>query len=72
MRVVADFTVRGNIKTIIFAEHSSPDYQGPRPEFRRRKRHRLRLHRMLHRLQRHAATLQSSTPVMAATIMVKL
>lgn len=35
MRVVADFTVRGNIKTIIFAEHSSPDYQGPRPEFRR-------------------------------------
>ena len=35
MRVVADFTVRGNIKTIIFAEHRSPDYQGPRPEFRR-------------------------------------
>jgi 7-cyano-7-deazaguanine reductase len=35
MRVVADFTVRGNIKTIIFAEHSVPDYQGPRPEFRR-------------------------------------
>ncbi len=35
MRVVADFTVRGNIKTIIFAEHSMPDYQGPRPEYRR-------------------------------------
>jgi 7-cyano-7-deazaguanine reductase len=35
MRVVADFTVRGNIKTIIFAEHSAPDYTGPRPEFRR-------------------------------------
>lgn len=35
MRVVADFTVRGNIKTIIFAEHSIPSYQGPRPEFRR-------------------------------------
>lgn len=35
MRVVADFTVRGNIKTIIFAEHSEPNYQGPRPEFRR-------------------------------------
>ncbi len=35
MRVVADFTVRGNIKTIIFAEHTHPDYQGPRPEFRR-------------------------------------
>jgi 7-cyano-7-deazaguanine reductase len=35
MRVVADFTVRGNIKTIIFAEHSSPEYRGPRPEYRR-------------------------------------
>lgn len=35
MRVVGDFTVRGNIKTIIFAEHSTPDYQGPRPEYRR-------------------------------------
>ncbi len=35
MRVVADFTVRGNIKTIIFAEHSASHYQGPRPEFRR-------------------------------------
>ncbi|HLX57192.1 MAG TPA: preQ(1) synthase [Ktedonobacteraceae bacterium] len=35
MRVVADFTVRGNIKTIIFAEHSMNEYQGPRPEFRR-------------------------------------
>lgn len=35
MRVVADFTVRGNIKTIIFAEHAQPDYAGPRPEFRR-------------------------------------
>ncbi|HJT55936.1 MAG TPA: preQ(1) synthase [Ktedonobacteraceae bacterium] len=35
MRVVADFTVRGNIKTIIFAEHNSARYEGPRPEFRR-------------------------------------
>lgn len=35
MRIVADYTVRGNIKTIIFAEHSQPDYSGPRPEFRR-------------------------------------
>ena len=35
MRVVADFTVRGNIKTIIFSEHDDPDYNGPRPEFRR-------------------------------------
>ncbi len=35
MRVVADFTVRGNIKTIIFAEHSTPGYQGPHLEYRR-------------------------------------
>jgi 7-cyano-7-deazaguanine reductase len=35
MRVVADFTVRGNIKTIIFAEHSAEGYAGPRPEFKR-------------------------------------
>lgn len=35
MRVVADFNVRGNIKTIIFAEHTTPDYQGPRPEYKR-------------------------------------
>jgi 7-cyano-7-deazaguanine reductase len=35
MRVVADFTVRGNIKTIIFAEHSIPEYTGPHPEYRR-------------------------------------
>lgn len=35
MRVVGDFTVRGNIKTMIFAEHHAPNYQGPRPEYRR-------------------------------------
>lgn len=35
MRVVADFTVRGNIKTLIFTEHAKLDYKGPRPEFRR-------------------------------------
>ncbi len=35
MRVVADFTVRGNIKTVIFAEQDTPDYRGPRPEYRR-------------------------------------
>jgi 7-cyano-7-deazaguanine reductase len=35
MRVVADFTVRGNIKTIIFAEYAAPEYTGPRPEYRR-------------------------------------
>jgi 7-cyano-7-deazaguanine reductase len=35
MRVVADFTVRGNIKTIVFVEHAQPNYSGPRPEYRR-------------------------------------
>ncbi len=35
MRVVGDFTVRGNIKTVIFTEHVQPTYQGPRPEYRR-------------------------------------
>jgi 7-cyano-7-deazaguanine reductase len=35
MRVVGDFGVRGNIKTIVFTEHAQPDYQGPRPEYRR-------------------------------------
>ncbi len=35
MRVVADFSVRGNIKTIIFAEQQAPDYLGARPEYRR-------------------------------------
>lgn len=34
IRVVGDFTVRGNIKTIIFAEHAQSDYSGSRPEFR--------------------------------------
>ena len=35
MRVVGDFSVRGNIKTIVFAEHAQPGYTGPRPEFHR-------------------------------------
>ncbi len=35
MRVVGDFTVRGNVKTIIFTEHVQPDYRGSRPEYRR-------------------------------------
>ncbi|MEO6889340.1 MAG: preQ(1) synthase [Ktedonobacteraceae bacterium] len=35
IRVVADFTVRGNIKTIIFAEYAAPEYTGPRLEYRR-------------------------------------
>ena len=35
IRVVGDFSVRGNIKTVVFAEHAQPDYTGPRPEFRR-------------------------------------
>ncbi|MBE3559278.1 MAG: NADPH-dependent 7-cyano-7-deazaguanine reductase QueF [Ktedonobacteraceae bacterium] len=39
MRVVGDFSVRGNIKTIIFAEYAHPDYTGPRPEYRRYYQH---------------------------------
>ena len=35
IRVVGDFTVRGNIKTIIFTEHVQLGYSGPRLEFRR-------------------------------------
>ncbi|GHO46419.1 preQ(1) synthase [Ktedonospora formicarum] len=35
MRVVGDFTVRGNIKTIVFTEHVEPGYEGQRPEYRR-------------------------------------
>lgn len=35
MRVVGDFTVRGNIKTIVFTEHIQPQYDGPRMEYRR-------------------------------------
>src|SRR5215469_6202762 len=35
MRVVGDFSVRGNIKTVVFVEHAQPGYTGPRPEFRR-------------------------------------
>lgn len=35
MRVVADFSVRGNIKTLVFAEQAIPTYQGARPDYRR-------------------------------------
>jgi len=35
MRVVAEFNVRGNIKTVVTAEHAAPGYSGPRPEYRR-------------------------------------
>jgi 7-cyano-7-deazaguanine reductase len=35
MRVVGDFTVRGNVKTVITTEFAQPEYQGPRPELRR-------------------------------------
>ena len=35
MRVVAEFNVRGNIKTTIAAEQAQPGYAGPRPEYRR-------------------------------------
>jgi 7-cyano-7-deazaguanine reductase len=35
MRVVAEFNVRGNIKTVVTAEHATPDYDGPRPAYQR-------------------------------------
>jgi 7-cyano-7-deazaguanine reductase len=35
IRVVGDFTVRGNIKTIVFVEHEKDGYEGPRPAFQR-------------------------------------
>lgn len=35
MRVVAEFNVRGNIKTAIFAEHAASDYAGARPAYQR-------------------------------------
>jgi 7-cyano-7-deazaguanine reductase len=35
IRVVGDFTVRGNIKTMIFAEYAQSGYTGLRSEFRR-------------------------------------
>jgi 7-cyano-7-deazaguanine reductase len=34
MRVVGEFNVRGNIKTVVTVETPSPDYQGPRPIYR--------------------------------------
>jgi 7-cyano-7-deazaguanine reductase len=34
MRVVGEFNVRGNIKTVVYAEHAQPDYTGPRPKYR--------------------------------------
>ncbi|HZC04594.1 MAG TPA: preQ(1) synthase [Ktedonobacterales bacterium] len=33
MRVVAEFNVRGNIKTVVYAEQAAPDYAGPRPAY---------------------------------------
>ena len=35
MRVVAEFNVRGNIKTTIYAEQASAEYSGPRPMYQR-------------------------------------
>lgn len=35
MRVVAEFNVRGNIKTTVFAEEARPDYTGPRPAYQK-------------------------------------
>ena len=35
MRVVGEFNVRGNIKTVVTAEHAREGYTGPRPEYRK-------------------------------------
>lgn len=35
MRVVGEFNVRGNIKTVVTAEHAQEGYTGPRPEYRK-------------------------------------
>lgn len=35
MRVVAEFNVRGNIKTVVYAEQAEPDYAGPRSAYQR-------------------------------------
>ncbi len=35
MRVVAEWNVRGNIKTVVYAEQAEPDYAGPRPAYQR-------------------------------------
>lgn len=35
MRVVAEFNVRGNIKTTVFAEQAAPEYNGPKPAYQR-------------------------------------
>jgi 7-cyano-7-deazaguanine reductase len=33
MRVVAEWNVRGNIKTVVYAEQAAPEYAGPRPAY---------------------------------------
>lgn len=35
MRVVAEFNVRGNIKTTVTAEQAKPEYAGPRPAYQK-------------------------------------
>ena len=35
MRVVGEFNVRGNIKTVVTVEQSEPEYTGPRPAYQR-------------------------------------
>jgi len=33
LRVVAEFNVRGNVKTVVTVEHAAPQYAGPRPAY---------------------------------------
>jgi len=35
LRVVAEFNARGNVKTVVTAEHAAPGYAGPRPAYQR-------------------------------------
>lgn len=35
MRVVGEFNVRGNIKTVVTTEHAQSEYSGPRPTYQR-------------------------------------
>lgn len=35
LRVVGEFNVRGNVKTVVTVEHTAPGYSGPRPAYQR-------------------------------------
>jgi 7-cyano-7-deazaguanine reductase len=35
LRIVGEFNIRGNIKTVVTVEHAVPDYAGPHPPYQR-------------------------------------